>query len=225
MSSASPKARPLVFDLDGTLIDSRKDIAAACNFALEQVGQLPLPEELISSHVGAGARALLVGVLGEAAAQVDFDQLLRHFQAFYSEHPTDQNCLMPGAEIALSLRSKDRPIALCTNKPKHLTEAVLESLGWRDRFDAIAAPQPGDPVKPHPALLQSVSQQLKVAPESLIMIGDSPQDVGAGKAVGAHTIGIKGGFLPLERLVQSGPDALLATLSDLPAYLEQFEVR
>lgn len=211
--------RPLVFDLDGTLIDSRRDIAAACNHALEAIGRAPLPIEDIAAHVGSGARKLLEGVLGPDLAQVHFEELLRHFQAYYAKHPIDHNQFMPGAELSLKLRTPERPIAVCTNKPHHLTRAVLEALGLIDAFDAIVGPQSGDRPKPDPQLLERVAAQLGVAPSNLVMIGDGPQDVGAGKAVGAHTIGVRGGLLPVHRLIEAGPDVLLDTLEDLPAYL------
>lgn len=213
--------RPLVFDLDGTLIDSRRDIAAACNYALDAVGREKLPVEAITCHVGNGARALLKGVLGPEAQQVDFTELVRHFQAYYLEHPTDNNRLMPGAAECLKLRS-ERKLALCTNKPHHLTMAVLRGLGWTDLFDVVIAPVRGDPLKPDGAPLLKVAAQLAIEPSRLIMIGDGPQDVGAGKAVDAYTIGLKGGFLPLPLLLEAGPDALLDSLLELPGHLSSF---
>jgi phosphoglycolate phosphatase len=210
---------PLVFDLDGTLIDSRRDIAAACNHALVAIGRDPLPLEEITVHVGSGARALLVGVLGENVAARHFEELLTHFQSYYAAHPIDHNELMPGAAECLALRSPQRPVALCTNKPLHLTTIVLRALGWSDVFDVVVAPAPGDRTKPHPDLLVRVAESLGVKASRLIMIGDSPQDVGAGKAVGAHTVGVKGGLLPLERLVAAEPDVILDSLLALPDYL------
>lgn len=213
------RKRPLVFDLDGTLIDSREDIAAASNHALLAIGRDPLPIEQISRYVGNGARALLRGVLGEEAESVDLTEVLRHFQTYYLEHPTEHNRLMPGAEVCLRLRG-ERQVALCTNKPLHLTETVLASLGWTDRFDFVFGPRRGDALKPDAGPLLSVAKGLGVEPSELVMIGDGPQDVGAGKAVGAHTVGVKGGFLALSQLVAAGPDVLLESLEELPAYVE-----
>lgn len=209
---------PLVFDLDGTLIDSRGDIAAACNHALCAIGRPALPLERITCHVGSGARALLSGVLGEAAKSVDFEELLGHFQSYYLAHPIDHNRLMKGAVECLALRT-ERKLALCTNKPHHLTEAVLEALGWSSAFDVVVAPRKGDAVKPDGQPLLRVASELGVEPRELIMIGDGPQDIGAGQAVGAYTIGIKGGFLPLAQLLKSRPDAILDSLEELPAFV------
>lgn len=219
------RSRPLVFDLDGTLIDSRGDIAAACNHALGSAGLPSLSVAQISAHVGNGARALLHGVLAELAdppPALDERTLFAAFQSYYLANPVAHNALMPGAEAALALRAK-RPIALCTNKPAHLTQAVLRSLAWLDLFDSIVAPEPGDAVKPDPALLLRVASELGVEPSSLVMIGDGPQDIGAGQAVGAHTIGLKGGFLPLSWLMDAKPDIILDSLLDLPAYLQSLD--
>ncbi len=210
--------RPLVFDLDGTLIDSRDDIAAACNHALLSIGREPLPREAITRHVGNGARALLRGVLGDDSESVDVSQLLLHFQEYYLRHPTEHNRLMPGVEECLRLRG-ERKIALCTNKPYHLTQAVLASLGWTERFDCVFGPRQGDMLKPDPGPLLSVARELRVAPERLIMVGDGPQDVGAGKAVSAYTVGVKGGFLALSKLSEAKPDVLLDSLLELPEHV------
>jgi 2-phosphoglycolate phosphatase len=220
------RPRPLVFDLDGTLIDSRGDIAAACNHTLSAHSLPELTTAQISAHVGNGARALLRGVLSEFMGSnelelIDERALMKTFQIYYLEHPTTHNYIMPGTEAALALREA-RPIALCTNKPAHLTAAVLHSLGWTESFDCVNAPGPLDPVKPHAAPLLRVAEELGVEASSLIMIGDGPQDVGAGRAVGAVTIGIKGGFLPLSRLTASEPDLLLESLLELPEALRTF---
>jgi len=175
--------------------------------------------EAIAAHVGSGARSLLQGVLGEAVQQVDVEVLFREFQSYYVKNPTTHNTLMRGALQCLALR-ENRQIALCTNKPAHLTRAVLGSLGWLESFDFVAAPSPGDRVKPEPDLLRRVAQALGVVEKDLVMIGDSPQDILAGKAIGAFTVGVKGGFLPLESLIAAGPDLLLESLDDLADHLE-----
>src|SRR5690606_18403265 len=163
------------------------DIAAACNHALNSAGLPTLSVSQISAHVGNGARALLHGVLTELTdppPALDERTLFAAFQSYYLSHPTDYNAHLPGVETALALRA-GRPIALCTNKPAHLTESVLGSLGWLDRFDSIVAPEPADPVKPDPALLLRVASELSVATAPLIVVGGGPRAIGPGHAVGA----------------------------------------
>jgi phosphoglycolate phosphatase len=215
----SPLARPLVFDLDGTLIDSRGDISAACNWALKSSGRSPLTIEQICAHVGNGASYLLMKTAGVRLEDEDYPGLARHFRQYYMEHPTDLSALMPGA--AEVLRLSGRPKALCTNKPRPVTEQVLKSLGWDQFFQVVVAGGDCPENKPHPAPLHRVAQGLGVAPNQLIMIGDGPQDVGAGRAVGAHTIGVRGGLLDEKFLEESEPDVILASLKELSAYLTQ----
>ncbi len=218
-SKRTDQMRPLVFDLDGTLIDSRRDIAAACNFALRSTGRAELPIEVIASYVGRGALALLREAVGEVGKQ-ELLVLLAHFQDHYRRHPTDFNAFMPGALEAMS-RNQGRAIALCTNKPWPLTEVVLESLGWDQAFDAVVAPGENEQKKPHPEPLQRIARLLDVPPQSLIMIGDAPPDMGAGHAVGAHTIGVRGGFASEAVLLGSNPHVVLDSLTDLGSYLRE----
>ena len=218
-SERTVQMRPLVFDLDGTLIDSRRDIAAACNFALSSTGRAELPLEVIASFVGRGALALLRDAVGEVGRE-ELLTLLAHFQDYYRRHPTEFNAFMPGALEAMS-RNQGRPIALCTNKPWALTEVVLESLGWEQAFDAVVAPSENEQKKPHPEPLQKIARLLEVPPQSLIMIGDAPPDIGAGRAVGAHTIGVRGGFASDTVLLGSNPHMVLDSLTDLGSYLSE----
>jgi len=215
-----PTKRALVFDLDGTLIDSRGDIAAACNFTLRASGRPELSVDVISGYVGSGAKALLEGVLGEVVSQDELESLLQIFVGYYREHPVEFNRVLPGALEAIA-RGQGRLVALCTNKPAALTEVVLERLGWDSYFDAVVAPGPGDAKKPSPEPLVKVAAELGLPTRELIMIGDAPQDVGAGKAVGAYTVGLRGGFLPEERLVASKPDVILNSLLELPEHLKE----
>ncbi len=216
---ASGTHRPLVFDLDGTLIDSRGDIAAACNHALVRTGRSALSVPDICRFVGDGAPYLLEHVSGVSQSSAEFPQLLAHFQAYYLEHSTDCTSVLPGAWAALRLAP--RPIAVCTNKPRAVTELILDTLGISPLLSALVASGDCQYKKPHPEPLQLVARLLDVPPASLIMVGDGPQDVGSGRAVGAHTIGIRGGFLPESRLLESRPDVVLSSLEELPAYLEQ----
>lgn len=215
--------RPLVFDLDGTLIDSRADIAAATNFALLEIGRLPLSLELICSFVGNGAPFLLQRVAASFPSQplstAEFEELSGHFHAYYRAHPVDLSCILPGAEQALTL--DQRTCALCTNKPRALTDLVIAGFDWEERFSAVVGGGDTPLKKPHRDPLDLVAELLGVQACDLIMIGDGHQDIGAGKAVGAHTIGVRGGFLDEELLASSEPDVILDSLLDLPAYLER----
>ncbi len=211
----------LVFDLDGTLIDSRRDIAAAVNFALGQLGRTALSLGTICSFVGNGAPYLLNRV---AATQTEHpfsdeesSRLTEHFHSYYREHPVEFSTVLPGAGECLSLAGWR--IALCTNKPRPLTDLVLEGLGWGASFQAVIGGGDTSHKKPHPEPLYRIAAELGLVSEQLVMVGDGPQDVGAARAAGAHAIGVRGGFLDESLLEDSEPNVILSSLLDLPDYL------
>jgi phosphoglycolate phosphatase len=206
----------IVFDLDGTLIDSRRDIATACNHALRGQGLPELPLAQVESYVGDGARALLARASGLAEDDQRVGALVDAFLDYYAAHPTDQTPLMAGATEALTALS-GLPLAICTNKPRRTTLAVLEGLAIRPHFKAINAGGDLPQKKPHPGPLLHLARELSVAPSALLMVGDGAQDVMAGHAAGAITVGVRGGIQPLERLLAAEPHHLLTTLHELPA--------
>ena len=210
-----PRPRAVVFDLDGTLIESRGDIAAACNHALEACGRPALPVELLRTYVGDGARMLVARAFGLSPDAPEVDRGLELFHAHYQANPVKYTHLLPGASEALAaLEASGIAIALATNKPRKTTLLVLDALQLLPRFAAIAAGGDG-PLKPDPFILELVLGQLAIAPRDAWMVGDGPQDVGAGKAAGTLTIGVLEGFVDPARLREAGPDVLLATLHEL----------
>jgi phosphoglycolate phosphatase len=210
-----PKPRAVVFDLDGTLIESRGDIAAACNHALAACGRPTLPTEIVRTFVGDGARMLVARAFALSPDAEEVDRALEHFHTYYQANPAKYTHLLPGAsEVLAALEASGIAVALATNKPRKTTLLVLEALGLMPRFTAIAAGGDG-PLKPHPFVVELVLGQLAVDPRDAWMVGDGPQDVGAGKAAGTATIGVLEGFVDPARLREAGPDVLLATLHEL----------
>lgn len=207
--------RAIVFDLDGTLIDSRRDIAAATRHALERHGFPPREEELIYSYVGDGARALLARAAAIEPDDPRLATLLASFLSYYAEHPLDHTRFCPGAEAALSELSF-LPLAICTNKPRLTTERVLDGLGISGRFAIVLAGDDLPKSKPDPLPIRHIAERLSLRPEELVMVGDGAQDILAGRAAGARTVGVEGGIQPLSRLTAANPDVLLANLSELP---------
>ena len=207
----------IVFDLDGTLIDSREDIAAAANHALGAHGlpTLSIPE--IASYVGDGARILLqrASKLTDAAR---LDVLLATFLEYYAAHPTDHTRLLPGAHEALSQLSH-LPLALCTNKPRSITDAVLRNLRLPAPFAIVVAGGDLAKNKPDPLPLLHIAQHLGLSPAELVMVGDGPQDVLCAKAAGSHSVAVEGGMQGRELLLAAEPDVVLPSLSELPSAL------
>lgn len=214
--------RPVVFDLDGTLVDSRRDIVVAANYVRKSGGLPPLPEDEVAGFVGDGARYLIQHVMGLSANDGSLDQHLATFLDFYAEHAVDHTVLMPHAASALDALG-DRPLALCTNKSRRTTLAVLEGLGLDGRFQVVVAGGDTARNKPSADPLLLVARELGVSPSQLVMVGDGPQDIESARAAGAYGVGVRGGILPIERLLAASPDALLDDLSQLPALVGQLD--
>jgi len=204
----------VVFDLDGTLIDSRGDIVVAVNHALESSGRLVRPAAEILPLVGDGGRTLCARAAGLEETHPDVDRLFAAFLDHYVAHPVQHTTWMPHALDALDALAP-MPIALCTNKPRRTTDAVLAGLGAVRRFACTIAGGDLPEKKPHPRPLLVVAERLGADPRRCAMVGDGPQDIDAGRAAGMRTVGVRGGFLAIERLLAARPDVLLDDLSGL----------
>ena len=214
------RVRALVFDLDGTLVDSRGDIVASCNFALTSAGRDPLSADEISSFVGNGARSLVARAFRIPASAPEVAGHLDCFLSYYATHPADHTAALPGAQEALRL-SEHYQLGLCTNKARSTTLGLLGALGWLDAFGSIVAGGDTDELKPHPAPLLRACHELSVAPGEVWMIGDGPQDIGAAKAAGAIAVAVLGGFAADESLRNAGPDHVIPSLDQLPKLLQR----
>jgi phosphoglycolate phosphatase len=214
--------RGVVFDLDGTLIDSGGDIVMAVNHALEVHDKSRLPSATILRFVGDGARLLCARAAGLADKHPDVDRILESYLAYYLEHPADHTRWMPHARAVLD-ELKRYPLAIATNKPRSTTDVVLGRLGVRTLFAAIAADGDFSAIKPSPEPIFGIAKQLGVEPSQLVMVGDGPQDIEAGRRAGCRTIGVLGGFLPAERLSAAQPDVLIESLAELPQILSRWE--
>ena len=205
----------VVFDLDGTLVDSRADIVRATNFALAAGGRAPLPDQVVTSYVGDGARTLMARATGISESDPALEPALRVFLDYYSAHATDQTRPMTGALALLVTLHRRLPLALCTNKPRRTTERVLRALGMRAFFQAVSAGDDAAEKKPHPAPLLGLCSRVGIAPASTVMVGDGPQDVDCGRRAGARTVGIVGNIVPRAALAERAPDALLDGIGEL----------
>jgi 2-phosphoglycolate phosphatase len=215
---AARKLRGAVFDLDGTLIDSRGDIAAACLHALGAQGFPALPEAQLLTYVGDGARPLLSRAAGIDPADPRLDALYASFIAYYQANPVVHTTLCPGAESGLNTLGS-LSLSLCTNKPRVTTELVLAALGWSNKFRVVIAGGDLPKTKPDPFPIQHIAERLGQKPEELVMVGDGAQDILSGRAAGSLTVGVRGGIQPLERLLAAAPDILLDSLEELPRAL------
>jgi phosphoglycolate phosphatase len=205
----------IVFDLDGTLVDSRLDIAGAANHALGACGFTQLSVEEISTFVGDGASLLMA-----RAARLDpeaprLEALLEAFLSYYAAHATDHTTLLPGAHEALAAL-RHLPLALCTNKTRSTTDAVLANLRFPAEFKVVVAAGDLAQNKPHPLPLQHIARLFGLSTAQLVMVGDGPQDILCAKAAGSRSVGVEGGIQGRERLIAANPDFLLQSLAELP---------
>jgi phosphoglycolate phosphatase len=205
-----------VFDLDGTLVDSRADIVSAVRFVLARFDAPVLTDDEIAGFVGDGARLLLSRAFRLAPGDPRLDPIFSAFLAHYTEHAADRTTLMPFARQVLD-ELRTLPLALCTNKPRGATERVLEALDLSRHFEVVVAAGDLPENKPSALPLRHIAERLGVPTTAMVMVGDGTQDVECGRAASAVTIGVLGGFAARERLESAHPDVLLGSLAELPA--------
>lgn len=209
--------RLLVFDLDGTLVDSTRDLAAATNEALQRVapGRPALPVETVQGFVGNGARVLIEKTLGHAEVSLPADELLPVFLECYARCLLDTTRPYPGIPEALDAL-QGRAMAVLTNKPGPLARTLLEGLGLASHFARIWGPGDVPERKPAPGGLERLIDELGATPGTTWMIGDSAVDVQTARAAGVRVAGVTWGLAP-EALLREQPDRLIDDARDLPA--------
>jgi phosphoglycolate phosphatase len=216
--------RAVIFDLDGTLIDSRGDIVAAMNHALMRTGRSPLPAQVIARNVGDGARVLCARSARLAESSPETERLLDAFLDYYNEHPVDFTRVIPGISEALAALSEmpDMVLGLCTNKQRNITDSVLGASGLDPFFKAVVAGGDVPRYKPDPAMLLHVAKQLDVPAEHVIMVGDGPQDITCARRAGARTIAVEWGFTLAAILSELDPDAMVKSPRMLPEVIQRW---
>ncbi len=202
-------ARLLVFDLDGTLVDSSRDIAAAANAAIGRVapGAPEIPLEAILSFVGEGARLLVERSLRHAGLDLPADEVLPVYLECYAERLLDTTHLYAGVAEALDALA-GTALAVLTNKPGDFSRSILEGLGVASRFARIWGAGDVPSRKPDPGGLLHLMGDLGNVATDTWMIGDSATDVSAGRAAGVRVAGVTWGFHP-GALRAAGPDLLI----------------
>jgi phosphoglycolate phosphatase len=151
--------------------------------------------------------------------------LVDHFVSYYIDHPIDFTRWMPGAQEMLETFSEEMPdvaLGVCTNKPRAVTDAVLAALGIRTRFRAVVAGGDLPEKKPAPGPALLLAKQLHASPETVVMVGDGPQDVECARRAGMRAVGVDAGFGSRERLLAARPDVLLRSLSELPEVVQRW---
>lgn len=209
--------RLLIFDLDGTLIDSRLDLVYSVNATLEHLGRAPLAHEVIESYVGNGVAALVHRALGPGA----FEEQVKHAQEFfldyYRAHMLDNTVLYPGVREALEALG-GRSMAVLTNKPVRFSEEILKGLDAARYFRFVYGGNSFSCKKPDPVGVQTLLRDVGASVNEAMMIGDSAVDVRTARNAGIWSCGVSYG-LGLESMRADPPDLMLDTLADLPLHL------
>ena len=209
------RAEVLLFDFDGTLIDSKVDIATAVNLTLGDLG-LPLRSvEEIFTFVGDGVKRLLRLSVGENN-QATYDRALEVFRKHYLEHCVDTTQWYPGIWEVLH-HYKDRKNVIVTNKSLEYTVCIVEGLQARDLFTHIEAPRDTTELKPEPVMLERALEVLGAAPEHAVMIGDSTNDVRAAQAAGIRACAVGYGYGNRDKVTALKPDFYCETPHDILA--------
>jgi phosphoglycolate phosphatase len=210
----------VIFDLDGTLIDSRLDLVHSVNAALRHIGRASLPDDIIASYVGDGAPILIQRALGgEAVDEAIVRQGLQFFLSYYREHKLDHTTVYDGVKEALAAlqsgsNGTPRKMAVLSNKPVVPSRAIVEALGLGSFFSQIYGGNSFATKKPDPEGARRLLEENGVCPEETVIVGDSHVDVETGSNADLWTVGVSYGFAP-HTLAQSPPDVLVDTPLEL----------
>jgi phosphoglycolate phosphatase len=211
------KIELLVFDLDGTLIDSKDDLVNSVNAVRRRMGLEPLPDETVASYVGRGVVMLMQRALGEAATEENVARAVEFFFEYYREHMLDHTVPYPGVRETLEHLQSLR-MAVLTNKPVLFSQAILEGLGLSRFFVRVYGGNSFAQKKPDPMGLFALMREANVNGERTLMVGDSETDVLVGRNAGAWTCGVTYGLSP-ETLKTTPPDFLLDDFRELTLIL------
>ena len=209
--------RALVFDLDGTLIDSKLDLALSIDATLKHMGCATLSHETIYGYVGSGAATLVRRALGDSITDAQADEGLAYFLSYYRAHMLDNTVPYTGVIEALE-RLETHSMAVLTNKPVKFSKALLEGLGLARYFRYVYGGNSFQTKKPDPEGMNVLLRDLAVAPQEAMIVGDSDVDVQTARNAGTWACGVSYG-LGLEGLREHPPDLMLDNLADLPGHL------
>jgi phosphoglycolate phosphatase len=210
----------IVFDLDGTLVDTAPDLISALNFVLDREGLPPVPMHSARNMIGAGARKLIERGLeaeGRTMTVKEIDRMTADFIDYYAEHIAEASRPFEGLESALDeLTAGGCRLAVCTNKLEWLSKRLLDQLELSPRFAAICGADTFGVSKPDPAILQQTVARAGGLLATTIMVGDAGTDIGVARRAGVPVIGVSFGYTDVP-MAELKPDQLIHHMRDLPA--------
>lgn len=210
------RVQTVIFDLDGVLIDSGKDIANAVNFTLQTLGRPTLPSEQIIGYIGPGIEGIWRQCLGADAEQL-LSIALPIYKARYREYCVVETTFYPGIPEALSqLKSRGKIMAVATNKPEDFTRRILEGLDLAPYFDVVVGAESVRRKKPDPEAIQLILAKLGASPETTVVVGDADTDIQAAKAAKTISCGVTYGYGSCREILEAHPDFIIDRAEQLP---------
>jgi phosphoglycolate phosphatase len=208
----------IVFDLDGTLVDTAPDLVDTLNVILGREGLAPVPYDVARTLIGHGARHMIARGLALAGRpDGDLDRMFADFLAYYADHVADRSRPFPGVEAALDiLAARGCVFAVCTNKLEWLSVRLLTSLGLAGRFAAICGQDTFGVQKPHPDHLLGTLRRAGGSRDRAVMVGDSNTDIATAKAALVPVVAVDFGYTEVP-VTELGPDKIISSYSALPA--------
>jgi phosphoglycolate phosphatase len=209
----------LIFDLDGTLVDSKLDLVHSVNAARGLMNLAPISEQVVASYVGNGAPVLMRRALGPEASEEDVRRALDFFLGYYRDHMLDNTRLYPSVKEGLDrLLESGARMAVLTNKPVRFSRAIVEGLGLGSHFFQVYGGNSFEQKKPDPIGIQMLLEETGIARERTIMVGDSGVDVRTARNANVKVCGVSYGFQP-ESFEQDPPDIVVDDMNQLADYV------
>ncbi|WP_416358268.1 phosphoglycolate phosphatase [Aureimonas phyllosphaerae] len=228
MSEAPAWPRAVLFDLDGTLVDSLPDIHAALNETLESLGEPPFTIEAVGRMVGQGVQILIGRAYEALDKEIDpatRDKIAERYLAIYAARSTELTTLNAGAtDCVRILAERCIPLGVVTNKPGAETADILAHFGLADRMAVVVGGDAGPRKKPAPDLVVFACRQLGIEPGEALFVGDSENDVEAAQAAGMAVVAMRGGYTAID-VETMGADLVLDRLDDIPNRLPEIAAR
>ena len=205
----------ILYDLDGTLVDTLEDIAQAANHMLREMHAPTLPPSDVRRYIGHGLHELVKGCL-KTDDPASIERGSKIYRAYYTTHLVDHSRLYPGAQEVLE-HFKSRRQAVITNKPNPYASDILRALGVAGYFFEVVGGNSAYPKKPHPGSLLAIMERAKAAPQETVFIGDSPVDIETGRQAGVLTVCVTHGFSDAHEIRAAAPDVMVDSFPDLLA--------
>jgi phosphoglycolate phosphatase len=209
----------LIFDLDGTLVDSKLDLVHSVNAARGLMNLTPISEELVASYIGNGAPVLMRRALGSEASEAEVQRALEFFLGYYRDHMLDNTRLYPSVKEGLDrLLEGGARMAVLTNKPVRFSRAIVEGLGLGGHFFQVYGGNSFEQKKPDPIGIETLLAESGISRDRAIMVGDSGVDIRTARNAKVKACGVSYGFQP-ESFAQDPPDLVVDDLHQLADYV------